>query len=69
MEETNPPSDLREYNDEFIKYLEDAVNDPTSLVTRQPPLPDDDIQRRLAAKEPSVEECKDPTFFSRTPAN
>jgi hypothetical protein len=68
MEATNPPADLVEYNEEFVQYLEDAVNEPTSLVTRQPPLPDDDVQRRLASKEPTVAECKDPTFFSRTPA-
>lgn len=68
MENTNPPADLVGYNDEFVKYLEEAVNEPTSLVTSKPPLPDDDVQRRLASKEPSVAECKDPTFFSRTPA-
>lgn len=66
MKATDPPSDLRQYNDEFVKYLEDSVNDPTSLVTRQPPLPPDDAQRRLAAKEATVDECKDGTFFSRT---
>jgi hypothetical protein len=68
MKDTNPPGDLVKYNDEFVQYLEEAVNDPTSLVTSRPPLPDNDVQRRLAAKEPSVAECKDPTFFSRTPA-
>ena len=67
MEATDPPADLVEYNDEFVEYLEAAVNEPTSLVTSRPPLPDDDVQRRLASKEPSVAECKDPTFFSRTP--
>ena len=65
MKATNPPADLVKYNDEFVKYLEDAVSDPTSLLTRKPPLPSDEAQRRLAAKELSVEECKDGTFFSR----
>ena len=65
MKAANPPADLVEYNQQFVKYLEDAVADPTSLVTRQPPLPSDDIQRRLANKELSVDECKDGTFFSR----
>jgi hypothetical protein len=65
MKAANPPADLVKYNDEFIKYLEDSVSDPTSLVTKQPPLPSDDIRKRLAAKESSVAECKDPTFFSR----
>ena len=66
MKKTNPPADLVKYNDEFIKYLEDAVNDPTSLVTRAPPLPSTEIQRRIAALEPSITECKDGTFFSRS---
>ncbi len=65
MNAANPPADLVEYNTEFVKYLEDSLAEPTSLVTRQPPLPSDDIQRRLAGKEISVDECKDGTFFSR----
>ncbi|MGE0598011.1 MAG: hypothetical protein AB7J35_12715 [Dehalococcoidia bacterium] len=65
MKQANPPADLVQYNADFVKYLEDALSDPTSLVTRNPPLPSKDIQRRLAAKELSVEECKDGTFFSR----
>ena len=67
MKGANPPADLRDYNDDFVEYLEDSVADPTSLLTRKPPLPDDDVQRRLASKELSVDECKDGTFFSRTP--
>ncbi len=65
MKQANPPADLVQYNADFVKYLEDAVSDPTSLVTRNPPLPSKDAQRRLAAKELSVAECKDGTFFSR----
>jgi hypothetical protein len=65
MEEADPPADLRDFNDEFVRYLEDSLADPTSLLTRNPPLPDEDVQRRLAAKELTVEECKDGTFFSR----
>lgn len=65
MKAANPPADLVQYNADFVKYLEDAVSDPTSLVTRNPPLPPKDVQRRLAAKELSVPECKDGTFFSR----
>jgi len=65
MKATNPPDDLEQYNAEFIQYLEDALAEPTSLVTRNPPLPPEDVQRRLAAKEISVDECKDGTFFSR----
>lgn len=65
MKKTNPPADLVKYNQDFIKYLEDAVADPTSLVTRAPPLPDKEVSRRISALEPSISECKDGTFFSR----
>jgi hypothetical protein len=65
MKKANPPADLVAYNTEFIKYLQDSVEDPTSLVTRNPPLPSKDIQRRLASLEPSISECRDGTFFSR----
>lgn len=66
MEGADPPADLRGYNDDFVQYLEDSLAEPTSLVTRQPPLPSDATQRRLAEKELTVEECKDGSFFSRT---
>ena len=65
MKDANPPADLVKYNDDFVDYLEEAVDEPTSLVTRKPPLPSDEAQRRLAAKEVTVEECKDGSFFSR----
>ena len=32
-------------------------------------MPDDDVRERLAAKERSVEECREPTFFSNPPAD
>lgn len=69
MKNLNPPVDLKSYNEQFVKYLDDAVADPTSLITRNPPLPSKDARDRLAAKESSVPECKDGTFFSRGAAN
>lgn len=66
MKALTPPDDLTDYNLQFTKYLDDAVADPTSLVTRTPPLPKQSIRDRLAAKESSVPECKDGTFFSRS---
>ena len=63
MKGADPPADLRKYNDDFVQWLEDAVADPTSLLTRKPPLPDDDVQRRLVSKELTVDECKDGSFF------
>ncbi|MEP7216408.1 MAG: hypothetical protein ABI782_09150 [Anaerolineaceae bacterium] len=65
MKALTPPDDLKDYNTQFTKYLDDAVADPTSLVTRTPPLPKQEIRDRLSAKESSVPECKDGTFFSR----
>ena len=65
MAAVNPPADLTEYNADFVAYLEAAVDDPTSLVTTAPPEPSGDVRRRMAALEPTIDECKDPTFFSR----
>ncbi len=65
MKALTPPADLKDYNQQFTKYLDDAVADPTSLVTRNPPLPKQDVRDRLSAKESSVPECKGGTFFSR----
>ncbi|MBA4179315.1 MAG: hypothetical protein C0506_01890 [Anaerolinea sp.] len=65
MKKLDPPGDLKSYNEQFVKYLENAVADPTSLVTQNPPLPAKEARARLAAKETSVPECKDGTFFSR----
>ena len=65
MKALNPPADLAEYNAQFVAYLEAALEEPTSLVTTAPPAPPDDARRRLAALEPTIPECKDPTFFSR----
>ncbi|MGH2632173.1 MAG: hypothetical protein ACRDG3_02080 [Tepidiformaceae bacterium] len=59
----NPPGDLRTFHAAFIKYLEDSLTDPTSLLTKSPPEPPDGVRQRLASKEPSVPECKAPTFF------
>lgn len=65
MKALTPPADLKDYNQQFTKYLDDAVADPTSLVTRNPPLPAQSVRDRLAAKESSVPECAAGTFFSR----
>ena len=69
LEAVAPPADLRDFHGAFIEYLEDAVDDPTSPLVLPPPLPDDDVRERLAAKERSVEECREPTFFSNPPAD
>jgi hypothetical protein len=65
MEKVDPPADLVAYNKSFVQYLKDSLSDPTSLVTKTPPEPPQAVRDRLAAKESSIAECKDPTFFSR----
>ena len=65
MRATDPPPDLADYNQKFVAYLEAAVDDPTSVVTTSPPLPPASARRRLASLEPSIPECRQPTFFSR----
>ncbi len=65
MRAINPPPDLTDYNRQFVAYLDAALKDPTSVVTTSPPLPPDRARRRLAQLEPSIPECREPTFFSR----
>jgi len=65
MRQIDPPPDLTDYNRQFVAYLEAALKDPTSVVTTPPPLPPDDVRRRLAQLEPQIPECREPTFFSR----
>ncbi|MGE5595467.1 MAG: hypothetical protein ACM3S1_05465 [Hyphomicrobiales bacterium] len=62
----NPPEDLREYHAEYIAYLESALEDPTSLTTKPPPLPGDSVRDRLARKVADIEECKYPTFLEQS---
>ncbi|MDE2669883.1 MAG: hypothetical protein OXI51_09555 [Chloroflexota bacterium] len=69
LEAVEPPADLRDFHEAFIEYLEEAVDDPTSPLVLAPPLPDDDVRERLADKERSVEECREPTFFNGSQAD
>lgn len=69
LEAVEPPADLREFHEAFIDYLREAVDDPTSPLVLAPPLPDDDVRERLADKERSVEECREPTFFNGSQAD
>lgn len=63
LQKVTPPSDLQQFNNDFIKYLQDAVDNPTSLLSTNPPLPPQKVRDRLVSKESSVEECKNPTFL------
>jgi hypothetical protein len=63
MKQISPPADLQKFHADFVKYLDDSLSDPTSLVTRRPPAPPAGARDRLVAKESKVPECKDGTFF------
>ncbi len=63
MKAINPPADLEDFQSQFVKYLDDAVSDPTSVLTEKPPLPPDGPRERLTRKESQVPECRDPMFF------
>lgn len=63
MAKVVPPEDLRTFHGAFIKYLNDAVSEPTSLLTKAPPLPSDSVRTRLAGRTSDVPECKYPTFL------
>lgn len=65
LEGVTPPEDLGGYHGEFLAYLEAAVDDPTSPLTTQPPLPPEDARDRLSALEPSVDACRNPTYFNQ----
>ena len=64
LNEVSPPEDLQEFHSEYIAYLEDAVDEPTALLTSEPPLPDEGPRERLAGKVDDVPECEYPTFLS-----
>lgn len=63
MRAVTPPEDAQGFHDEFIGYLEEAVEEPTFLVTRDPPRPPDDVRERLASKTSDIDECEYPTFL------
>lgn len=65
MAAVSPPADLREWHIEFVRYLEDGLDDPTSLSTLPPPELDKDTTDRLALKTQDIAECKYPTFLDR----
>ena len=69
LQSVDPPADLRDFHQAFIDYLNDAVDDPTSPLVVAPPLPDDEARERLAGKEGSVAECREPSFFNSPQAD
>lgn len=65
MEKVNPPEDVRPFHAAYIKYLRDALDEPTALVTRQPPKPAEPVRTRLNEETKKVAECRFPTFLNQ----
>ena len=63
LEAVEPPADVQPFHDSFISYLTESLDEPTELVNRPPPLPEESVRERLAEQEASVEECEGLTFF------
>ncbi|MCL4232422.1 MAG: hypothetical protein KJ053_12655 [Dehalococcoidia bacterium] len=63
LKQTTPPADLQQFHQDLIKYLEDSVSDPTSLVTKKRPQPPEKVRERLAATEAEVPECTKAHYF------
>lgn len=63
MEKVAPPSDIQRFHTDFVAYLRASVKEPTSLLTKSPPMPGNKERDRLASRVSSVPECKYPTFL------
>ena len=67
MDKVEPPEDIKGFHKDFVKYLRDAVKDPTSLTTKTPPKPATAQRQRLAGKVNDIPECRYPTFLGEKP--
>ena len=67
MRGVSPPEDARSYHGEFVKYLEGERSEPTTLFTKDPPLPERELRERLAAAEREAT-CASPLFTRGSPA-
>lgn len=63
MKAIRPPEDVAPFHHDFVAYLETAVDEPTSLVTKAPPKPAEAIRERLVQRVTDTPECKYPTFL------
>ncbi|MCC6388559.1 MAG: hypothetical protein IT302_14385 [Dehalococcoidia bacterium] len=63
LKKVQPPVGIAKWHKEYIQYLEDAVKDPTSLVSTKPPMPPEAERSRLASKVKDVPACKYSTFL------
>ncbi len=65
MESIDPPRDVSKFHLEYIAYLREAEAEPALMVAGSPPLPPEPARGRIAAKENSVEACKEPVYFGQ----
>lgn len=65
MEATIPPRDVSKFHLEYIAFLREAESQPALMVQGSPPLPPEPARGRIAAKEDSVEACKEPVYFGQ----
>lgn len=65
LEKVNPPEDVKPFHREYLRYLKDALDDPTNLLTRKPPKPEDGVRKRLDEETKKVPECRFPTFLNQ----
>jgi hypothetical protein len=63
MAEVVPPADVQEFHTAFVDYLTEAMEEPTALITEDPPVPEASVRERLAEKQSSVDACEYPTFL------
>lgn len=63
MAAVTPPEDAQEFHADFVDYLTEALEEPTALITRDPPVPENGVRERLAEKQADVPECEYPTFL------
>ncbi len=63
LKKITPPKDLEKFHAEYIKFFEDSVNDPTSVLTRKPPAPSETVRQHYADIEQKTPACKDARFF------
>ena len=56
---------FEKFHAEYIKFFEDSVNDPTSVLTRKPPAPAEPVRQHYADVEQHTAACKDARFFAQ----
>jgi len=64
LKKANPPSDLLQFHQDLLTYLETSLDDPTALAVKPRPQPPEDARERLAAREDDLPECDEVGYFT-----